>query len=229
MSDKKATFRGVILDVDGTLVDSNNAHAQAWVEAFADAGHDVPFEKVLRLIGMGSDKLVPECIGIEKDTPEGKKIAERRKEIFVHQLLPNIKPTSGTADLLRYMHESGLKLVVASSAEKDELQPLLEIAGATEFIQEQTSSSDAKESKPDPDIVLVALGSIGLDPAEVVMVGDTPYDVEAATKAGVAVIGVRSGGWDNQGLKGAIAVYENCADILEQYDDSPLGPAPVGG
>src|SRR5829696_4296497 len=108
--------RGIILDIDGTLVDSNDAHARAWVEALAEHGIQVPFEKVRRLIGMGGDKLMPRVCGIREDSPEGKKISKRRKEIFRERYLPSLRPCRGARELLQRMHAGGLKLVVASSA-----------------------------------------------------------------------------------------------------------------
>lgn len=222
--------RAVILDVDGTLVDSNDAHAAAWIDALKEAGHDVPFEKARRLIGMGGDKLMPELIGIENDTPEGKRIGEIRKEIFKTRYLPNLGPFPETAKLLQRMHETGLKLVVASSAEADELEVLLEIAGATGLVAERTSSSDAEHSKPDPDIVEAAVRSARVDASETIMLGDTPYDLEAATKAGVRLVAVRCGGWNDEDFAGAIAVYDAPADILAHYDTSPFARGQfVGG
>ncbi len=128
------------------------------------------------------------------------------------------------------MHETGLKLVVASSAAADELEQLLEIAGATDLVEKRTSSSDAEHSKPDPDIVQVALESAGVDPSEAIMLGDTPYDIQAATKAGVRLVAVRCGGWDDDDLKGAIAIYDAPADLLAHYDTSPFARGQfVGG
>jgi HAD superfamily hydrolase (TIGR01509 family) len=215
-------IRGVILDVDGTLVDSNDAHARAWVEALAQAGIPVEYEKVRRLIGMGGDKLMPEAAGLEEDSPVGKKIGESRSEIFKTKYLPRLKPFPRVEELLARMKDEGLRLVVASSAKEDELKELLKIAGATQFIEEKTSSSDADNSKPDPDIVEAALDELGLERDEVIMIGDTPYDVEAAARAGIKTIALRSGGWDDEGLRGAIAVYDAAADLLARYRSSPL-------
>jgi HAD superfamily hydrolase (TIGR01509 family) len=212
----------VILDVDGTLVDSNDAHASAWVEALREAGHDVPFERIRRLIGMGGDKLLPTAVGISKDDPAGKQLATRRGEIFKSRYLSSLKPFPGTRALLQRMRADGLQLVVASSAEDDELKALLRIAEADDLIEEQASSDDAKESKPDPDIVQVALDRSGLRPDQVLMIGDTPYDVEAAGKAGAGTIAFRCGGWDDPDLAGARAVYDGPADLLAHYDVSPL-------
>ncbi|HKY05670.1 MAG TPA: HAD family hydrolase [Blastocatellia bacterium] len=215
-------IRGVILDVDGTLVDSNDAHARAWVEAFAESGVTVEYERVRRSIGMGGDKLMPEVSGIEEESPEGEKISKRRGEIFKQKHLPHLKPTRGSRELLVKLRECGFKLVVASSAKEDELKPLVEIAGGSDLIEEKTSSDDADNSKPDPDIVQAALSSAGFAPDEMVMLGDTPYDIEAAAKAGVGVIALRSGGWRDEELGGAIAVYDDPSDLLENFDSSPL-------
>lgn len=215
-------FKGVILDVDGTLVDSNDAHARAWVEAFAEAGMSVSYDRVRPLIGKGSDKLLVEAAGIEKDSPQGKQLSDRRSEIFRQRYLPHLRATPGAHDLLVQMRDAGLKLVVASSAEKAELTKLLKLAGALDLIEDKTSSGDVERSKPDPDVVHAAIESSGLEAGELVMLGDTPYDVEAAGRAHVASIAVRSGGWDDEHLQGALAVYDNPADLLAHYADSPL-------
>lgn len=214
--------RGVILDVDGTLVDSNDAHAHAWVEALAENGIHVPVERVRRLIGMGGDKLLPLVSGLSEDCPQGQRISKRRQEIFTQKYLPTLRAFPGTKDLLVRMHAAGLRLVVASSAKADELKPLLKLCGADGVIEDHTSSDDAERSKPDPDIVHAALGNLGLPPAEVVMLGDTPYDIEAATRAGINIIALRSGGWNDDELRGALAIYQEPADLLAQYDASPL-------
>lgn len=219
---KERDIRAVILDVDGTLVDSNDAHARAWMKALERGGHPVPYDKVRRLIGMGSDNLLPEAAGVEKETAEGKQMSEWWKESFKEEYISDLKAFPRTRELLQELRDRGLRLVVASSAEEDLLKQLLDIAGASDLIEEKTSADDAKNSKPDPDIVAAALKQLALDPDQVVMLGDTPYDVEAALRAGIDIIGVRSGGWDDEGLEGAIAVYDDVADLLEQLDSSPL-------
>jgi HAD superfamily hydrolase (TIGR01509 family) len=210
-------IRGVILDVDGTLVDSNDAHARAWVEAFAQYGVKIDFEKTRRLIGMGGDKLMPEVSGIEEESETGKKISKRRGEIFKEKYLPKVRAFPQTRGLLLRLKEEGLRLAVASSAKEDELTPLLEIAGASDLIEEKTSSDDAENSKPEPDIVKAALDGLGFRPEEVFMLGDTPYDIEAAGRAGVKVIALRSGGWDDEGLRGTAAIYDDPADLLKSW------------
>lgn len=213
---------GVILDVDGTLIDSNDAHATAWVEAMAENGHNVPFDTVRPLIGMGGDKVLPETIGVQKESDEGKRISQRRKEIFKERFLPHLRAFPKAKDLLEEMRKRGLKLTVASSADKDELQPMLKLVGAEDLIEAETSSKDAKQSKPDPDVMEVTLQKAGLPPDEMLMIGDTAYDIEAAKKVQVGTIAFRSGGWSDPDLKGAIAIYDGPEDLLKHYDESPL-------
>lgn len=216
-------YKGVIFDVDGTLVDSNDAHAGAWAEALNEHGHDVSFEQVRKLIGMGSDHLLPETTTIEKESDQVLAIAQRRGQIFKEQYLPTIKPLPGAHDLVQRLHAEGVQLVVASSATKEEVGALLKIAQVASFLSEQTSADDAKQSKPDPDIVLAALQRLGVSPEDAVMIGDTPYDIQSAHKAGVHVIALRCGGWQDEELAGALAIYDDPADLLAHYAASPLG------
>jgi HAD superfamily hydrolase (TIGR01509 family) len=215
-------FRGVILDVDGTLVDSNDAHAQAWADTLQAHGYDVTFDEVRSLIGMGSDKLLPEVSGVELESEEGEQLSKERGEHFKQNYLPELQPFPQVKPLLDRMRDQGLKLVVASSAAKADLKELLKIAHAEDLIDDATSTEEVEESKPDPDVVHAALEELGLPADQVVMIGDTPYDVEAAGRAGVAIIAVRCGGWNDDALKGAIAIYDDPADLLAHYDSSPL-------
>jgi HAD superfamily hydrolase (TIGR01509 family) len=215
-------YRAVIFDVDGTLVDSNDAHAQAWVQAIAEHGRRVEYSRVRPLIGMGGDKLLPEVTGLSIESTEGKSIAAKRREIFRRDFLPHLHPTRGARQLLEWLRDDRKSLVAASSAEQDELQDLLNVAGATKLIDSTTSSDDADRSKPDPDIVAAALARSGCPAGETIMIGDTPYDVEAALRTGIEIIGLRSGGWSDQELSGTIAVYADPADLLEHYDLSPF-------
>jgi HAD superfamily hydrolase (TIGR01509 family) len=221
-------YHAVIFDVDGTLVDSNDAHAHAWAMALAERGRRVEFSRVRPLIGMGGDKLLPEVAGVSADSPEGQAIDARRREIFRSEFLPHLEPMPGARDLLEWLRGDRLTLVVASSASKSELQDLLRVAGAEKLMESTTSSDDAERSKPDPDIVKAALDRTGRPAAEAIMIGDTPYDVEAALRAGVEIIALRCGGWSDRELTGAIAIYAHPADLLEHYDASPFRrPAPL--
>jgi len=210
-------IEAVLLDIDGTLVDSNAAHARAWVDALAEAGHRVPYEKVRRLIGKGGDKVLPELTGVTKDSPQGKKISDRRAALFKEKYQPELRAFPKARELLERFHDHGFKLVAATSAQEDEMDALLEISGGAELFEHTTSSDDAPQSKPDPDIVEAALIKVRCQPERAVMLGDTPYDVEAATRAGVRVIALRSGGWRDADLAGAIAIYDDAANLLAHY------------
>jgi HAD superfamily hydrolase (TIGR01509 family) len=212
----------VLFDVDGTLVDSNDAHAAAWVRAFIEYGVTVGPAHVRRCIGMGGDKLMPEVSGIEEDSPKGSAIARRRAAIFKQDFLPKLKPFEGAGELVAAVNGRGMITVAASSASKADLQALLAIAHAGHLLDDTTSSDDAEESKPDPDIIEAALQRAKASPSEAIMIGDTPYDIEAARRAGVPAIAFRSGGWTDEDLKGAVAIYDGPWDLLARIDDSPI-------
>ena len=215
-------LKAVLFDVDGTLVDSNDAHADAWVNAFREHGVNVDWLKVRRSIGMGGDKLMPAVSGISEASPQGEAIAKERGKIFKRDFLPRIKPFRNASRLVAAIKDRGFVAVAASSAAKDELTPLLKIAGADSLMDAKTSGDDAEESKPEPDIILAALKRAGASAGEAIMIGDTPFDVEAARRAGVKVIGFRSGGWGDGDLQGAIAIYDGPWDLLAHLDESPL-------
>jgi HAD superfamily hydrolase (TIGR01509 family) len=212
--------KAFLFDVDGTLVNSNDAHADAWVKAFAEFGVAVDRNKVRRSIGMGGDKLMPAVSGIEEESATGSKIAKRRGEIFKQEFLPHLEPFRDAGRLVAHVKERGYTAVAASSAKKDELKALLKIAGAEWLMDAATSSDDAEESKPDPDIIVAALQRAKATPAEAVMIGDTPYDVEAAMRAGVRAIGLLCGGWSADDLRGAIGIYEGPWDLIGQLDQA---------
>ena len=212
----------MIFDVDGTLVDSNDAHARAWIQAFAQHGITVTYDSVRRAIGMGGDKLMPLVAGIEEDSPRGKKISTRRKAIFKQVWLPRLRPFAGARELVQRLAADGFTLAIATSATEDELHPLLEVARVADLIPTRTSSDDADRSKPDPDIVTAAIKRAGCPKARTVMIGDTPYDAEAATRAGIQIIGVTCGGWSREDLAAAVAIYADPADLLGRYESSVL-------
>lgn len=216
-------IEGVILDVDGTLVASNDAHAQAWVEAFSTYGYEIPFEQVRPLIGMGGDQVIPRLVSALNDQEgEGKQIADRRQELIINKFGAELAPTKGARELVEKLQANGLHLIIGSSATEQEMALLLKVAQVEHLIPEVTTSSDAEASKPEPDIVKAALAKAHLQPDRTIMLGDTPYDIEAAGKAGVGVIAFRTGGFSDQQLQGAIAIYDDPADLLLRYDTSPL-------
>jgi HAD superfamily hydrolase (TIGR01509 family) len=216
-------YEAVLLDIDGTLIDSNDAHAQAWVRALEDFGRRVQFARVRPLIGMGGDKILPELTGIDADSDEGKAIGARRSEIFRRDFVPGLQPTRGATRLVELLKDEGLRVVVATSAKADEVSELLRIAGAEQLIDAASSSDDAERSKPEPDIVRAALDRSQSGPAGAIMIGDTPYDVEAAARAGVPTIALRCGGWwADDALAGAIAIYDDPEDLLVRFKRSPF-------
>ena len=211
--------RGVILDVDGTLIDSNDAHARAWVDAGEQSGYDIDYEQVRRLIGMGGDRVMPQVAGVEEASEEGQELKALRGQLFRRDYLPHLQPLPRVRDLLLRLQDDGLELVVASSASADDLQLLLEKAGVTDLIGSATSSADAEESKPEPDIVEQAASRATTPRDRLIMIGDTPYDVEAARRARIPIVAVRSGGWDTPDLDGALGVYDHTGDLLDHYEE----------
>jgi HAD superfamily hydrolase (TIGR01509 family) len=214
--------RAVILDVDGTLIDTNDAHAHAWVDVCRDFGYEVAFGEVRKMIGMGGDRVLPRLTGQSEDSDIGKEMKERRGKIFRERYLPGCRPFPGARELLQRMRNEGMTLVVATSASKEDMAALLKAAGVDDLIEAKTSSADADASKPAPDIVEAALDNAGCDASEAVMLGDTPYDVAASNRAGVRCIALRSGGWDDDALAAAAAIYDDTADLLARFDESPL-------
>lgn len=216
-------IKGVLLDVDGTLVLSNDAHARSWVEAFACHGYETSFDAVWPLIGMGGDKLIPRLFPeLNSESGPGKEVSKLRTKLVLEKYTPALQPAPGSRELVQHLISKGLKLVVASSAKEEEAVVLLKAARVEDLLTEVTSSDDAEESKPDPDIIHTALSRIDLPTEAVLLLGDTPYDIAAAAKAGVKTVAVRCGGWSDADLKDAAAVYRDPADLLARYDSSPF-------
>ena len=216
-------LRTILLDIDGTLIDSNDAHARAWVDSLAAHGYVITFEQVRPLIGKGGDKILPELVGLDPESGEADRIGETRSEIFRERELPHLRATPGARALLERMLADGYQLVVATSAKTDEDSALLEQAGVADLIQLASSSDDAERSKPDPDIVQAALRLSGSQAAHSTMIGDTPYDLEAAARARVPAIALRCGGWwDDAAFGQAVGVYDDPADLVAQYSESVL-------
>lgn len=214
--------RGVILDLDGTLIDSNDAHARAWLEAMRESRFDPPFATVRRLIGMGGEFLIPAALGIAADSDAGRRISRRRREIFSQRYLPQLQPFPQVRQLLEKMQQRGLRRVVASASQREEMERMLELAGIADLVQEATSASEVEDPKPEPDVVLAALDKLALGPEQVLLLGDTPYDIEAAGRVGVPVVALECGGWSAAELTGAMAVYRDPADLSARFDLSPF-------
>lgn len=214
--------RAVLLDVDGTLIDSNDAHARAWVDTGRELGYDISFERVRWLIGMGGDRVLPRLTGLAEEGAAGAEVLERRGEIFRERYLPGLRVFPGTRELLARMRDDGHTLVVATSASERDLQALLRQGGLEDLIDGAANSDQAEDSKPAPDIIQAALQRTREAAERAVMIGDTPYDVEAAARAGVRCIGLTCGGWSAAELRGAAEVYRDPAMLLDRYGDSLL-------
>ena len=216
--------KAAIFDVDGTLLNSVDLHALAWHEAMMKFGHAVSFEQARSQIGKGGDKLIPHFIDSDAQREHGKELEEWRGKRFKSEYLPLVRPFSAVPDLLRHVRDAGLRIAVASSAKKDELGKYLDIAGIADLVDVTTSSDDVEESKPAPDIFEVVLKKLGIEGGDTVAIGDTPYDAEAAAKAGIATIGVLSGGFTEESLRqaGCVQVYPGPAAILACFGDSLL-------
>lgn len=221
MSNEKP-FEAVLLDVDGTLIDSNDAHAHAWVDVGREFGFPIAFHDVRWLVGMGGDKVLPRLTGLQEASDAGRALLERRGEIFRADYLPRLHALPGAPELLARMRADGLTLVVATSASRQDLAALLRQAGLEDLVEEAANADDAEESKPSPDIIEAALAKAGARPERALMLGDTPYDIEAAARAGVQSIAFTSGGWSRQELAGASEVYDGPAALLAAYSESPL-------
>jgi HAD superfamily hydrolase (TIGR01549 family) len=207
----------VILDIDGTLLLSNDAHARAFVEAGKSLGlsADLPF--IRRLIGKGGDKLIPEAFGFDAESEPGRKLDKAKDRIF-RSLAGDLQPAPGAREFLMKLRSDGIKLVVATSAGKEDVTLLLDQARVRDLIEETTSSDDAECSKPDPDIIQAALRKAGEDARAAIMIGDTPYDVEAALRAAVQIITVRCGGiWADAEFRGSLSIFDDPGDILAHY------------
>ena len=214
----------VLLDVDGTLVDSNDAHAHAWVEALADHDLEVAFERVRRMIGMGGDRLIEDVGGPARGTKQNEQLGTHRSKVFRERWLRHVTPLRGARELVLRLRTEGYRYTIASAARDEELGALLEIADLVDLCELATTSSDVERSKPDPAIVEAALAQLlGAERSRAVMIGDTPYDLRAARGAGVDLIGVTSGGWSAEHLSGAVGIFTGPADLLARWHASPLG------
>lgn len=216
--------KGVLFDVDGTLVDSSYIHTLAWWQAFRQAGFDVPMARIHRCVGMGGPRLVDYLLPEERDKDRDEAVLSAHSGIF-GTYWPSLRAFDGARNLLAQCYESGLAVALASSAKDEDLKALRRTLAADSFIHAATSANDAKESKPEPDILVAALRAVGLAAADVVYVGDAVWDVLAANKLGIPTIGVTCGGTSEAELReaGAVEVYEGPGELLDGLRDSAIG------
>jgi HAD superfamily hydrolase (TIGR01509 family) len=213
--------QAALLDVDGTLIDSNYQHALAWFRAFREHGFVLPVWRIHRAVGMGGDQLVPALLGEKVDDEQGDEIRETRDPIY-KELLPEVEPLDGAHELIADLKERGLTIVLASSSPEDELDHYLELLHARDLADAWTTKEDVGATKPAPDLVRAALDKAGTDSAA--MIGDTRWDVEAAGKAGIETVCLMTGGWSEQELRdaGAVAVFESVDELRERLAETPF-------
>jgi len=219
-------IKAVIFDVDGTLIDSVDLHARAWQETLARHGHDLPFADVRHQIGKGGDQLLPVFLSEDEVERSGKAIEDERTAHFRREYMDKVRAFPMTRELFGRILGDGKRIALASSAKEDELKHYEKVARVDDLVEAKTSSDDAERSKPHPDIFQAALArGDGGEPGDAIVIGDTPYDAEAAAKAGVRTIGLLCGGFPEAELRaaGCTAIYQDPADLLARYDDSPLG------
>ena len=224
MSQDPHPVRAALFDVDGTLVDSNDLHAEAWAEAFRRFGHDIPLPKIGFQIGKGGDNLIPALIpGLDED--RRKAIDDYRSDLFKRDYLPRVRPFPGVRPLFERLAADGMAIVLASSSSREEVDHHLDLLGVADLVAASTSKDDAGRSKPCPDIFEAALAEVApIGPDRSIVVGDSPWDMKAAARLGIASIGLRCGGFADSDLLGAGAslLFDGPEDLLRRLDSSPF-------
>lgn len=216
--------KAIIFDVDGTLVDSNDQHAASWVDTFRQFGFDIPFRDVRAHIGKGGDNLVPSLLPPGAAEAGEEPMSDVRALIFKRDYRDQVTPFPAVCDLFRRAREDGWVVALASSGTADEINYYQDLIGCRDLVSVVTTTDDAERSKPDPDIFAAALKKAGVSAAHAVVVGDSPFDMEAAGKLGIRTIALRCGGFADDDLQqaGALALFQDPADLLQRYDASAL-------
>jgi HAD superfamily hydrolase (TIGR01509 family) len=212
-----------ILDIDGTLVDTNYQHALAWYRAFRKHGLVLPIWRIHRHIGMGGDQLLPALSDEDFEREHGEDVREDEKGLYM-EMIGEVEPMRDARKLIEEIKHRGHTAVLASSAKDEEVERYLDLLDARSLADGWTSSADVQSTKPEPDLVDAALQKAGADAADAVMIGDTPYDVEAAKRAGVPTIAVLTGGFSEAELReaGAVEVFESVAELRERLGETAL-------
>ena len=218
-------LRAVIFDVDGTLVDSVDLHAHAWVEAIRHFGYHADFDEVRAQIGKGGDQLIPIFVPQKDLARVEEELDHFRHELFARKYMPKVRGFRRVRGLFQHLHADGLRIALASSAKGDELEHYKRAAEIEDLVDVETSSDDADRSKPHPDIFQAVLDKLGLQPDEAVVVGDSPWDAKAAVRAGLPVIGVLCGGFAEQDLRraGCMEIYRDPEDLQRRFAASFIG------
>ncbi|RWX75664.1 HAD family hydrolase [Neorhizobium lilium] len=218
-------IKAILFDIDGTLVDSNDMHVMAWEEAFSGIGKTFDRKTIHDQIGKGADMLIPTLLP-DLDEAKREELAEKQGQIYKAKYLEQAKPFPQAHDLLAHVQARGQKVVLATSSSQEQLDYYLGLLDVHDVVTATTSGSDVEKTKPAPDIFSTALRKLpGVEAKEVLVVGDTPYDIEAAQACGIATVALRSGGFSDTVLRdaGALVIYDDVAALLADYDNSPLG------
>src|SRR4051794_14088313 len=212
-----------ILDIDGTLVDTNYQHAVAWYRAFRQNEIVLPVWRIHRHIGMGGDQVIAALTDDGTEHEKGEEIRAAEKALYL-AMIEEVEPLEGARDLISRLKDAGKTVVMASSAKDDEVDHYLDLLDARELADDWTTSADVEATKPEPDLVKAALDKAGAEPGDAVMLGDTPWDCEAAKRAGVETVALMTGGFSEQELTeaGAVSVFESLPDLLERIEETPL-------
>lgn len=217
-------IKALLCDIDGTLVQSNWLHAEAWQKAFGAIGIHLELEDVRRQIGKGGDELIPVFVPWWKREHVEGPLNAFRSFLFESEFRARVEPLPRARDLLVKLKESGIRVALASSAPAKDLLFYKKLVGMEDLVDEQSSADDAGRSKPHPDIFEATLKRLGLEPHQVLALGDTPWDAEAAGKAGIWTIGVETGGWNREDLlaAGCIEVYSGVDELLDRFVQSAI-------
>ncbi len=211
-------LQALLVDIDGTLVDSNDKHADCWIEAFAHFGKKVDWDVVRRQIGKGGDLLVPDTLNAREMRAFGEQVKEYRGELWKRRYMETVEPFPGVREALEAIHGRGVRLAFASSSNPDEVEYYVELLKAQDLLAGSTSKEDARMSKPSPEIFQAALDQVGSDPEFTFAVGDTPYDVLAAHRIPVPIVAVLSGGFSRELLAKAELLFEDVVGMAKELN-----------
>ena len=214
----------VLCDIDGTLVQSNWLHAEAWQRAFAEMGIPLELEAVRRQIGKGGDELIPVFVPWWKRDAVEEPLKTYREWIFRTDFLRQVEALPKVREFAEELKSRGIKLALASSAKKKDLEDYKRIMQIDDLVEEATSADDVDRAKPHPDVFSATLKRLGLRAKDCIALGDTPYDAESAGKAGLRTIGVETGGWTHDELMDAacVEVYASVAELLDRIEESAI-------
>jgi HAD superfamily hydrolase (TIGR01509 family) len=211
-------LEALLLDIDGTLIDSNDKHADCWVEAFAHFGKDIPRDVIRQQIGKGGDLLVPDLLNAREMMKIGEPLKKYRGELWKEKYMSTVRPFPGAVEAIRALHGRGIKLAFASSSNPDEVEYYVDLLGVGDLLEGTTSKEDAEFSKPSPEIFQAALERVKSDPARTLAVGDTPYDILAAHRTPVAIAAVLCGGFPREQLAKAELLFDDVSAMVKELE-----------